>query len=245
MKSKSYELKIENPCDQNWNAMSKNDAGKYCHQCSKNVIDFTILSDKEIIKSLEQNSGNLCGRLSNKQQNRIISYEQPTTYSYFYKILTGFLLFGSSQNSFATDKKIELQKEIITINDSNKIQNNEEIKHKPFTDDKRKYLSGVVLDSDTKEPLYGVIIFIKELNIGAKTDFDGEFKLAIPDSISTKKMTISFDYIGYEKMNYSFEIKDLPIKKEFLMAEDSERFMLGFVIDTVHPQKKKWWKFWK
>lgn len=34
-------IRIENPCHENWNLMSRNQKGRFCDSCNKTVIDFS------------------------------------------------------------------------------------------------------------------------------------------------------------------------------------------------------------
>ena len=46
----TYSVKIENPCTEDWDKMDQTSVGKFCSNCSKNVIDFSKLTDSEIAK---------------------------------------------------------------------------------------------------------------------------------------------------------------------------------------------------
>lgn len=70
MKKKPVQISITNPCSQNWDTMAKKEAGRFCDQCQKNVVDFTKHSDKDILQYLQQASGKVCGRFRLTQLNR-------------------------------------------------------------------------------------------------------------------------------------------------------------------------------
>ncbi len=63
-------LHIATPCHEDWNAMTPAKAGKFCTSCSKQVVDFTLMSDKQILQFLAQHSGGLCGRFYAEQLER-------------------------------------------------------------------------------------------------------------------------------------------------------------------------------
>ena len=63
-------LQISEPCTQNWKNMDAAQNGKFCNHCSKTVVDFTGLTDEQIIAQLQQHKGKLCGRLNPEQLNR-------------------------------------------------------------------------------------------------------------------------------------------------------------------------------
>jgi hypothetical protein len=64
------ELKINEPCPASWNEMSKGDQGRFCNLCSKDVIDFTSWSDKQLKDFFANNRENVCGKLADHQLNR-------------------------------------------------------------------------------------------------------------------------------------------------------------------------------
>jgi TonB family protein len=61
-------IKISEPCHENWQKMNQNDKGRHCEKCSKTVIDFTTKSRAEImIYLLENPNEKTCGRLNRNQ----------------------------------------------------------------------------------------------------------------------------------------------------------------------------------
>jgi|GEM_PF-3564130 len=70
MNKKSWTLSIPEPCDQKWSEMSVSENGRHCGQCSTEVVDFSLLSNEQIIGYLENASGKVCGRLTPAQLNR-------------------------------------------------------------------------------------------------------------------------------------------------------------------------------
>ena len=70
MKS-SMILKIDEPCNENWEVMSAVEKGRFCDVCSKDVIDFTKFTDDEIVEYFqnrrEMKSMSVCGRFKASQ----------------------------------------------------------------------------------------------------------------------------------------------------------------------------------
>jgi hypothetical protein len=56
-------IRIQNPCNENWNSMSTDKNGRFCTSCNKTVIDFTKMKNTEIQKYFVENSNNesICG----------------------------------------------------------------------------------------------------------------------------------------------------------------------------------------
>jgi hypothetical protein len=68
--SKVFELHIPLPCHENWDEMTPADKGRFCESCQKQVIDFTNMSDSQLVAFFKKPStGSVCGRFNNTQLN--------------------------------------------------------------------------------------------------------------------------------------------------------------------------------
>src|SRR5690606_14962677 len=79
------------------------DKGRHCDVCSKNVIDFSAMSDHDIAQFFKKPStGSVCGRFTTNQLDREIrvSKKRIPWLRYFFQILIPALLFSraSGQN---------------------------------------------------------------------------------------------------------------------------------------------------
>ncbi|PKV51524.1 carboxypeptidase-like protein [Aquimarina sp. MAR_2010_214] len=64
-----------------------------------------------------------------------------------------------------------------------------------------KEYSGVVKAKGDNLPLPGVNIIIKGTKIGTQTDFDGNFKITVPDSLRV----LSFSYLGFQALEFKLK----------------------------------------
>lgn len=62
-----YQIKIKEPCHENWNTMSSHEQGKFCGVCTKEVVDFTAMRDEEVKSYFANYKGSLCGRFNKNQ----------------------------------------------------------------------------------------------------------------------------------------------------------------------------------
>ena len=76
-KNKPLHISIPEPCQQNWNNMSASDGGHYCSQCSKTVLDFSSMTDAELIQHFKTRPVNVCGRFRPGQLERDILPTSP------------------------------------------------------------------------------------------------------------------------------------------------------------------------
>lgn len=67
--SRKVQIQLTNPCTQNWEEMNDAPGGKFCTNCDKKVIDFTLLNDRQMLEIFSKNE-HLCGRFTGEQLNR-------------------------------------------------------------------------------------------------------------------------------------------------------------------------------
>ncbi|WP_288436003.1 hypothetical protein [uncultured Chryseobacterium sp.] len=61
------QIRIHNPCPENWENMQDFPSGKFCEKCSKCVVDFTEKTDAQINEILQTANGKeICGRISKR-----------------------------------------------------------------------------------------------------------------------------------------------------------------------------------
>ena len=62
--AQKIQLSIDEPCHENWDVMTEAEKGRFCNSCQKQVIDFSMMSDREIAQFFKKPStGSVCGRL--------------------------------------------------------------------------------------------------------------------------------------------------------------------------------------
>jgi hypothetical protein len=61
-------IRIPEPCHEDWGQMSSAEKGRFCNSCSKIVVDFTVMQNQEIIDYFKEASGaRTCGRFRMEQ----------------------------------------------------------------------------------------------------------------------------------------------------------------------------------
>ena len=232
----SYLLNIQNPCNEKWSTMQPHDRGKFCMQCSKEVIDFTKLNNTEIIQIIEQSKSRICGRMSVSQLNCPIEIPSKKNRSKLRKVLTAIFLIGSTGSAFATP---------LSSTNSLNISKNEsnykriDIKKQIRTDSLKNTLKGQVL-TESEEPIPGAYIFIKEFNLEFETDSNGYFKIILPKDLKENYVTVNITYLGFQNVETRIYKNDWLNKLNFYLKEREE-----FFIGEVMIYKIRWWQFWK
>ena len=249
MKSKSYLLKIDKPCSEDWTSMTTNNAGKFCSHCSKNVIDFTILSDNEILKIIEKTEGKLCGRLNKSQLNKFLVKTAANPARMLYsKILAGFLLLTTANKSEA--KGVPIVENVAQINNLTTTPYSNLLEQQPrLAGDSTNLIKGRVINSEHEQwPNSGLPVFsiiLKGTILSALTDKEGKFQLMVPDRLLSEQLAFEVSHTNYETTSFIVYKKHLPLTKDLLITLKQEQALMGGIIAGVkieYVKKKKWWQ---
>ncbi len=158
------QISIPEPCHEGWQNMIPVEKGRFCASCQKTVVDFTHLSDNEIINLVSKNDA-LCGRINVSQLNRNL-IETKTTSNYFGYFATSVLAFlGLGLENVVAQEKPDVEQTDFIAKDS---VVNPNLPHN---------IIGIVKDKD------GVVsyvdVYLKGTKINTKTDTEGFFKIKV------------------------------------------------------------------
>ena len=78
-------------------------------------------------------------------------------------------------------------------------------------------VSGTVFDQETKQPLPGVAVYVDGSNVGAVTDFDGNFSIT-----AEKGKTLVFTFIGMETVKQTVESASMDVYMQADMTQLDE-----------------------
>lgn len=240
----SYSLSIKNACQQQWSAMSDGQGGKFCMHCTKSVIDFTELSDQEIIQLLSQNTGNVCARVSPEQLNRDLLTYHPKTKRKGLALFTGLFAMLTFENASGALRKSSVNTTIHHVDhSSSKLPVKWNLNTGSSTiDSPQNIIRGKVTGANTNLPLAYATVMIKNSNIGVLTDTMGLFTIVIPDKLMAKEVELVVSSIGYTQAEIKIDTKQMLGKSELISLQLGAEF-LGEVI--IIQKRKKWWQFWK
>lgn len=170
--------------------------GRHCAACDKVVVDFTRMTDRELLAYLEQASGSTCGRFRVQQLNRPLAL--PTTdhsgWRRPFLALATLLGIEAASASAALAQTVTQPKPLpraITLGmvapAAQPVQPSLPL----------SVVRGVVLDSTTQQPLQGVTVLVAGTTTGVATGVDGQFELRLPEGFRQQAATLQFTYIGY------------------------------------------------
>ena len=238
--AKEIYLHIPKPCHESWDAMTPVEQGRFCKSCCKEVIDFSTLSDKEVLKVLSKNSGSTCGRFTNQQLEKPLLQEVPIAfkpYKFFLSaFIPAFILAGS-----ATAQQMK-QGKVVSSHQASVNTNKEEVVVKSLCTLRKQKLTTVAqttligsikgtVVNDSGEPLSYATIQIRDTH-QAVADSLGRFSLAYNGNDFPILLTTS--HVGYEQVN-TMIMSSEPLN-DTLKITMRNTVKLGEVVVIAYPK---------
>ncbi len=198
---KSITIRIPEPCHEDWNKMTPTEQGKFCSVCTKEVFDFTKVSDEELVKKVYSNE-KLCGRFKNSQLNREMKLERKSGLS-FAPLAASFLLpftLMASTKAGTDSKESKLQGKFISLNIGSLSENKLE---------KAQIITTGKITDENGKPISNIEIIVKKSGKSEVSGLRGDFKIASAND----------DTLIIKKAGFSTQEIKLGRKSSFLTIE--------------------------
>ena len=201
---KAITIRIPEPCHEDWNKMTPTDKGKFCSECTKEVFDFTKVTDEELVKRVANNE-KVCGRFNSSQLNREMKLERKSGFSLApvaASFLLPFTLFASSKKE-NTKKDTPIFKEYKSLYIGSL--------HKVAENKMQITTTGKIVDENGK-PISNVIIYVKNTELIELSGLRGDYKIKSANDeilVFEKEGFISQEII----IKRNSEIRDIVLKK--------------------------------
>lgn len=109
-------IHIPTPCHENWDAMTPQQQGRFCQSCAKTVVDFTNMTDSEVLNYFAKASGNTCGRfMANQLQRPLQSIKQEKRKAWWIAAMMPLLLLfkkAEAQKKDSTENVIKINEAV-------------------------------------------------------------------------------------------------------------------------------------
>lgn len=213
---RSFTLKINQPCIENWDSFDRTTKGGFCGSCQKEVVDFTSMSDHQIKAYFKNSSGNTCGKFQSHQLKAYRTHTLQSTHAglkWMYAGLLSGLMLLTARPSLAQDQ-IKPKAEVVSESTQNSSTSS--------TPDQSFIARGRVMGEAYSLP--GVNIFIKGTTLGTVTDIDGYFELP---EVSPGDILV-FSSIGFITSEY-----EVPNKPPHSLAMELQVPMQTLVCDIM------------
>lgn len=170
----NFTLSINTPCAEKFESFQSTKQGGFCQSCQKEVIDFTKMTDKEILQFFKNSQEKTCGRFHDfqlKTYSEALSPKKQNLWKAFGMGLMSFSLF-----SLFSIQKSEAKNHTSVINPISEKENDyQPIHHSKVLGDSIS-VEGNIID-ENGEPLPGVTILIKGTPRGTASGINGDFTI--------------------------------------------------------------------
>ncbi|MDZ4663494.1 MAG: hypothetical protein SGJ15_01325 [Bacteroidota bacterium] len=239
MKHQTIKIQIAEPCHENWDKMLKEEkglptgqAGKFCLSCRKEVVDFSRMTNEEIINYFNVNEGKkTCGRISKHQHNTLISNYQKVVTPWFNRYVAGFFMALGFYNPLTaqtnnTPVEQHMKGEIA-------------VKQPHISPDKKLVINGRILNNKSHKGIKGAMITIVGSDITVSSDKNGNYSVSIPARLQNENLVLSIMCEGYEPQ----EITGIDYKKTTVtiitkLYVEEKHIMGDMIMGKVMPSKE-------
>jgi hypothetical protein len=229
MAKKQLTLSIPTPCTEDWNNMTPDKNGKFCASCQKTVVDFSRMSDAELIEYFYDFKGSTCGRFNKKQVNK------PLTERFVAKpqkrwawALSALLLPNIAASQ--TVKSTAVTEVVPPSVSKDKTKKNNSVQHKIQEDS--IVLRGMVVD-EHGEILPSAAIVILGKPIGVIVDITGHFVFKIhPEDIDYQEFEIVASMVGYETL--TMKINPFKVNNDMKIVLKESGFIMSGATTIRH-----------
>lgn len=184
--SLSVSIHIPKPCTAAWDEMQPENNGRFCQQCEQKVIDFSGMSDSEILRIISRAGAGSCGRFETSQLDRLFTPQAQPSRPVFPTAL--FVTLLGMTASVAGKGQPEIHMTAAATYPSAVF---------PMC------IDGRVMDAATGEGLRGVTIMLKGSTIGTISDQTGYFRLTIEDAAFCGVPVFTVSCIGYDAVTFT------------------------------------------
>jgi len=201
---------IANPCHQNWYTMSPTEKGRFCQSCTKEVIDFSKMSDETFLEFFKEKKTGLCGNFRSDQ------VDVPRK-DYFGIALSKLKVAAISIFALLLSKA-----SITKVNAQTVADNNKKIPADEKSTVKKDFIvynfTGNVVTRKDSDAMASVLITVhKNGNVIAEgyTDNEGNFTIYVEtenDTLGFNVVAESKHYRNYRQYNYIPTIEGLTIE---------------------------------
>jgi hypothetical protein len=232
-------LRLDEPCKQKWSEMTPVNNGRYCDSCEKTVIDFSLMTDNEILQFLAEKKTGFCGQFRASQLDRPfvetkLNGGAPRLNSFF----AGLAIAGAA-GSLSAQSADTTNAHPVAIIDY-KQQTGALYKPRTAADTNDLVLNVTVTDTTNHHGIQYATIQILQggASYTAITDSAGNATVTIPFAMLQDTVTMNIRRAGYRIEPMSIQTQE-RVQQINIGIGESELMMLGGPMMIVEPTKTK------
>jgi hypothetical protein len=232
-------LHIPTPCHEEWNDMKPVQEGRFCFSCQKSVVDFTNMSDAEIINYFKKPStGSVCGRFQDHQLNRDILGPRKNLpwIKYFFQFALPAFLFSIKGEAQKGKPQIVIE----TFKD------NQVLGKMAATIPEKEFADSVIVNGTVEDAkgstLPGATVIVKGTNKGVVSNANGSFSIAIKRD--TFPVVLITSYVGFQSEERivkidNAEFSNLSMAMKLQPQLSGEVIVVGGYVSTKYKRSKR------
>lgn len=234
--SSKVSIRIPKPCAEKWDGFELRKEGRFCQSCEKVVVDFTKMSDQELVAYLMRGSGKVCGRVYPSQLRQYTIGEPSLAFPGFGLVKAGLmsailLLLDKSDATAQPRTPVSIEaSQYSTPTDS--------VPKRSKKTPSSYFVQGTIHAAEDGSPLPGANVLEKGTYNGVVTDADGNFRF--PNKLR-KGSTIVIAFIGFETKEIVVSGSDDEVLEVNLKMEP-DIVQLGGVEGHYGFFTRLWWK---
>jgi len=232
---RTFTLSIPRPCAEKWESFAPTHNGGFCSTCSKTVIDFSQMTDDEILSFLANKPQHACGRFN---INQLKTYSHPqrgvTVNPGITLLKAGFislLLAVLSKPTLAQYASPRTTTEVVQY----------PVTQAYKSDDIAGFIVRGVVKDELDQPMPGVSIVLKGSTVETWTDAQGHFEF--PRKLQDGNVLL-FRFIGYTPKEYVVKKssdQDMNITMQMDTFELMGEVQVNGVYDENHSLISRLW----
>ncbi len=221
---KPVRITIQKPCNQSWQEMTEQNDGRFCSQCSKTVVDFSLMSDSEIINYLKTHQ-QICGRLHVDQMHRALMHPENKRKGLWLKIAAMFTGVFMGNSAFTQAPTIQTIPGIIPIPIPTGVE-------QPVINvdsvSSTVSISGRVINANTKHQVSWAEVYLGAEK-SVRTNRQGYYKIEVQQSEIAKYPLIR---ATKHKLSGETVLNDSSLSQE-IVIEIHEEYFMGWVANPL------------
>ncbi|MCE2995260.1 MAG: carboxypeptidase-like regulatory domain-containing protein [Cyclobacteriaceae bacterium] len=238
---KSITLSLPQACAEQWSRFTPTSQGGMCGSCQKEVVDFTTMSDQQIIAYFSQSTGSTCGRFHANQLKTYSAVAPVVVKPGWMFLRAGMLglflaLLPNPSDALPPVSKITPQSYLMRFVD---------LSSRQTLPKSVLRVTGKITSAEDGAPMVGVNIALKGTTLGTVSNEKGEFSF---DHELQEGDVLIFSYIGFKTFEQAVSAGSTSIA--VIMQTDFEIILGEVVVGQVYAEPpatgfQKWWTKFK
>ncbi|RNI30302.1 carboxypeptidase-like regulatory domain-containing protein [Rufibacter immobilis] len=226
-------LSVPKPCQENWQDMTPQNQGRFCQSCATTVVDFSTMTNAEIVAFLGKANGRVCGSFHLQQLGQEFLLRTSTQRNRTWRaVALGIATWLSTKPVYAQET---VAPPAIEQNPSLAAANIAPQSQQPVPDSLAT-IRGKVISGDGAAPMPGVTVMWKGTTDASPTNAEGVFTISIPPDIPEDQLILSVSFIGYSTQE--LRLKEILKQKNLVIRLNPDARTIGEVV-VIPPSLRR------